>query len=113
MKRAIDKLRDLVRAERYQISVHANEEMAIDFLIAIDVENAILNGSITKKLTKDPRGTRYEITGRACDGRSWHGGESVAITGQARDGRSMSVICRIVSGEWLRIVTVFALGDEA
>ena len=95
MKRVIDKLRDLVRAERYQISVHANEEMAIDFLIAIDVENAILNGSITKKLTKDPRGTRYEITGRACD------------------GRSVSVICRIVSGEWLRIVTVFALGDEA
>ena len=95
MKRAIDKLRDLVRAERYQISVHANEEMANDFLIAVDVENAILNGSITKKLTKDPRGTRYEITG------------------QARDGRSMSVICRIVSGEWLRIVTVFALGDES
>ena len=95
MKRAIDKLRDLVRAERYQISVHANEEMANDFLIAVDVENAILNGSITKKLTKDPRGTRYEITGQACD------------------GRSVSVICRIVSGEWLRIVTVFALGDEA
>jgi len=95
VKRAIDKLRDLVRAERYQISVHANEEMANDFLIAVDVENAILNGSITKKLTQDPRGTRYEITGQACD------------------GRSVSVICRIVSGEWLRIVTVFALGDEA
>src|SRR5437016_13503521 len=69
--------------------------MAIDFLIAIDVENAILNGSITKKLTQDPRGTRYERTGQACD------------------GRSVSVICRIVSGEWLRIVTVFALGDES
>jgi len=95
VKRAIDKLRDLVRAERYQISVHANEEMANDLLIAIDVENAILNGSITKKLTQDPRGTRYEITGQACD------------------GRSVSVICRIVSGEWLRIVTVFALGDES
>ena len=95
MNRAIDKLRDLIRAERYQISVHANEEMATDFLIAIDVENAILNGSITKKFTKDPRGTRYEITGQACD------------------GRSISVICRIVAGEWLRIVTVFALGDES
>jgi hypothetical protein len=94
VKRAIDKLRDLVREERYQISVHANEEMANDLLIAIDVENAILNGTITKTLTKDSRGTRYEITGQACD------------------GRSVSVICRIVGGEWLRIVTVFALGDE-
>ena len=35
MKRAIDKLRDLVRAERYQISVHANEEMANE-LIYVD-----------------------------------------------------------------------------
>lgn len=95
MKRPIHKLRDLVREERYQISVHANEEMANDLLIAIDVENAILNGSITKKLTKDSRGTRYEITGQACD------------------GRSVSIICRIVGGEWLRIVTVFALGDES
>jgi hypothetical protein len=69
--------------------------MANDLLIAIDVENAILNGSITKKLTKDSRGTRYEITGQACD------------------GRSVSIICRIVGGEWLRIVTVFALGDES
>ncbi|HXM48127.1 MAG TPA: DUF4258 domain-containing protein [Pyrinomonadaceae bacterium] len=70
MKRPIDKLRDLVREEKYQISVHANEEMANDLLEAIDVENAILTGSITKRFTKDPRGTRYEVTGEASDRRT-------------------------------------------
>jgi hypothetical protein len=91
VKRIIEKLRELVRDERYQISVHANEEMANDLLEAIDVENAILTGSITKRFTRDPRGTRYEVTGHACD------------------GRTMAVICRIVAADWLTIVTVFAL----
>lgn len=90
MKRAIDKLRNLVREEKYQISIHANEEMADDLLEAIDVENAILTGSITKRFTKDPRGTRYEVTGEACD------------------GRTIAVISRIVAADWLTIVTVFA-----
>jgi hypothetical protein len=90
VKRVIDKLRDLVREERYQISLHANEEMANDLLEAVDVENAILTGSITKRFTKDPRGTRYEVTG------------------ESSDGRTMAVVCRIVAADWLTIVTVFA-----
>ena len=94
MKRIIEKLRELVREERYQISVHANEEMANDLLMAIDVENTILTGAITKKFTKDPRGVRYEVTSQACD------------------DRSVTVICRIVPGNWLRIVTVFELAED-
>ncbi len=93
MKRPIDKLRDLVREEKYQISVHANEEMSSDSLVVVDIENAVLSGKITKRFTKEPRGTRYEITGQACD------------------GRSVAVICRILGNGWLRIVTVFALED--
>ena len=94
MKRAIDKLRDLVREERYQISIHANEEMANGLLEAIDVENAILTGSITKRFTKDPRGTRYEVTG------------------EASDGRTITVLSRTLGTEWLRIITVFALEND-
>lgn len=94
MKRAIDKLRDLVREERYQVSVHANEEMSNDELAAIDVENVVLTGKITKRFTKEARGTRYEVTG------------------QALDGRPVAVICRIIGNNWLRIVTVFALEND-
>ena len=63
MKRAIDKLRDLVREERYQISIHANEEMANDLLEAIDIENTILTGSITKGSpeTHEERDTKLQV----------------------------------------------------
>jgi hypothetical protein len=94
VKRTIDKLRDLIREEKYEISVHANKEMSDDLLLAVDVENSILTGAITKRFTKDPRGVRYEVTGQACD------------------ERSVAVICRIVGGNWLRIVTVFEVGDD-
>jgi hypothetical protein len=95
VKRTIEKLRDLIREEKYEISVHANKEMAADLLLAVDVENSILTGAITKRFTEDPRGVRYEVTGQACD------------------GRLVAVICRTVRGNWLRIVTVFALDNES
>jgi len=94
LKRAIDKLRDAIRDERYLISVHANEEMSNDELMAIDVENAILTGKIAKRFTKDPRGARYEVVGKACD------------------GRPIAVVCRTLGAAWLRIITVFALAND-
>jgi len=70
--------------------------MSKDELISIDVENAVLTGRITRRFTKEARGTRYEVTG------------------QALDGRPVAVICRILGNNWLRIVTVFAVeNDEA
>lgn len=94
MKRTIDTIRELVRNQEYQISIHANEEMSNDALIAVDIENAVLTGRITKRFTKEARGTRYEVTGQACD------------------GRPTAVICRILGNGWLRIVTVFAIEDD-
>jgi hypothetical protein len=94
VKRTIDNLREQIRDQSYVISVHANEEMSHDELIAIDVENAILTGKIAKRFTKDPRGARYEVVGQACD------------------GRPVVVICRILSTGWLRIVTVFAIEND-
>lgn len=94
MKRTIDKLRRLIRDQEYDISIHANEEMSNDALMAVDIENAILTGKITKRFTKEARGTRYQVTGQACD------------------GRLVAVICRILNSGWLRIVTVFALEND-
>ena len=94
MKRTIDKLRRLVRDQEYDVSIHANEEMSNDSLIAIDVENAILTGKITKRLTKEARGVRFEVTGESCD------------------GRPVAVVCRILSTGWLRIITVFAIENN-
>lgn len=94
MKRTIEKLRERIREQRYEISSHANEEMSDDDLTSLDIEHAILTGEITSRLTKDLRGARYEIVG------------------EALDGRSVAVLCRILSTGWLRIITVFALGSD-
>lgn len=90
MRRGIEELRQKVRAQRYTISGHANEEMSEDELTALDIERAILTGKIAKRFSKDPRGTRYEVVGRASDGR--------AIG-----------VCRILSNGWLRIFTAYDL----
>jgi len=68
--------------------------MSDDDLIAADLENAVLTGRIAKRLTRDPRGIRYEIVGQACD------------------GRPVAVICKSIAPDWLRIITVYALEHE-
>jgi hypothetical protein len=64
-------------------------------LVAIDVENAILTGTIVKRFTRDVRGTRYEVVGEACD------------------NRPIAVVCRLVRNSRLIIITVYALEVEA
>ena len=68
-------------------------EMSDDDLVSADLENTILTGKIAKRLTKDSRGTRFEVVGQACD------------------GRQVAVVCRKIGTDWLRIITVYALED--
>jgi len=93
-QRTIEKIRALVREQRYEISTHANEEMSDDELTSLDVEQTILTGKIEKRFTSDLRGVRYEVVG------------------QALDGRSIAVVCRIPTTEWLRIITVYEADIE-
>jgi hypothetical protein len=90
MVSVIEKIREQIRNRDYFLSSHAEEEMAEDALERLDVENAILRGAIDKKLTHDPRGTRYRIEGPALDGRRTH------------------VICRFHEAGDLIIITVYA-----
>ncbi len=94
MRRAIEEIRQRVSEQKYPVAADANEEMADDELTALDIEQAILTGKIEKKFTRDPRGTRYEIAGRASD------------------GRPLGVVCRTLSTGWLRIITVYAWEKE-
>ncbi len=64
--------------------------MAEDAFERPDVENAILRGIVDKRLTHDPRGTRYRIEGPALDGRPMH------------------VVCRFHEAENPIIITVYA-----
>lgn len=84
-------IQEAIRKEQYRISTHANEEMAKDDLLAIDVEQIILTGKIARRFTRDPRGTRYEV----------HGEKS--------DGRKAAVVCRVSASKVLLIITAYAL----
>jgi hypothetical protein len=68
MPRLLERIRDAVRAQRYDVTKHAIDEMAEDGLDIVDVETAILNGTIAKTQKGDPRGVRYTIHGIAADG---------------------------------------------
>ena len=85
----LQRIKKAIREERYRISSHANDEMAEDFLEATDIEQIIFTGKIVKKLTHDPRGTRYEIFGETIDGRRGY------------------VVCRFLDSGTLLIITAY------
>ena len=87
--RVIQRIRQAIRDQRYRISSHANEEMSNDSFVAEDIESIILTGHVTRRFTRDQRGTRYEVAG-------------VTV-----DGRRGCVLCRFLSSGGLLIITAF------
>ena len=88
---SLRRMRQLVVARRYYLSVHAEEEMWADGLERLDLEYCILHGRIEKRMSRDFRSTRYRIEG------------------PARDGRKIHLICRFHVIRDLMIITVYAL----
>lgn len=90
----INTIREKVLRQEYEFAIpHFFEQMAEDDLILADIEMAIAHGQIRRKLTGDPRGTRYEIVG------------------PAMDRRKIAVICRIKSTGKLLFITTYALEE--
>ena len=95
MKNAIRVIREKVENQEYEFTIpHFFEEMADDDLIFADIEAAVANGRVNRRFTKDPRGTRYEVYGKATD------------------GRAIAVICRIKETGKLLFITTFALEQQ-
>ena len=63
--------------------------MAEDDLALDDIETIIATGRVRRKFTRDPRGSRYEIIGKATD------------------GREIVVICRFKSTGKLLLITTY------
>lgn len=87
---AIDTIREKLSRGEYEFAIpHFFEEMADEDLILADIEHAVLQGSIHRTLTRDPRGTRY------------------VVIGSATDGREIAIICRIKSTGKLLFITTY------
>jgi aspartate 1-decarboxylase len=63
----LERIQQLVREWRYEVTDHAWDEMAEDNLLLADVETAILTGEIVREDKGDPRGTVYVIHGVGTD----------------------------------------------
>ncbi len=90
----LQRMRQAIRAQNYRISSHANEEMADDSLLAIDVENIVSTGQIAQKFTKDERGRRY------------------TVLGETTDNRMAYVVGRFLLSGVLLIITAYAVEEE-
>lgn len=90
----IQRIRQKIIDRDYYLSSHAEDEMLDDVLGRDDIEHAILEGRIQKRLSHDIRGTRYRIEG------------------PAKDGRQIHVICRFKQDNNLIIVTVYELTED-
>jgi uncharacterized protein DUF4258 len=64
-RKVIDRIKDKIRNGLYDLTRHANDEMAEDNLDIAEVECSILNGKILKVEKDDPRGTKYTVCGTA------------------------------------------------
>ena len=90
----IERIREKIRLEHYDMSAHAMEEMTEDDLDILDVERAILDGSIVHSEKDDPRGTKYLIVGMAVDKQT-----------------SVGVVGRFTSTGSYLIITVYAVSE--
>ncbi len=63
-------VRERVRLGQYDMTAHAMEEMAEDFLDIIDIESAVMTGIISRIETDDPRGVKYVVEGVAADNKT-------------------------------------------
>ena len=76
----------LVRNGLYYLTEHADDEAMDDDFDISDVERGILTGRIRKTW---PKQGKYEIVGRALD------------------GRPIGIVCRITTTNKVRVITVY------
>ncbi len=91
---SLKRIKQAIRAGRYQFTSHALEEMDVDNLIEEEVRAAVLRGSLAATLTDDPRGVRFVVRGALLD-----------------EDREIEVVCRFLPSGLLRIITAYARED--
>ena len=84
----INKLRSCIRNDRYEISLHAQEERFVEDISILDIEEAILKGDLLEDYPDDPRGPSCLILG---------------YSGK----KPIHIVCSILPNRWARIITVY------
>src|SRR5947208_7613842 len=93
-RRNIDDIREKIRLGKYDMTVHALEEMAEEGLDILDFEQSILYGQISRIEKADPRGTKFVVEGPAIE-------EQISV----------GSVGRFVDDRYL-IITIYAITDS-
>lgn len=82
-RRVLSLLREKIRTGAYVVTIHADEAMAEDDLLSMDVESVILGGEIVERQIDQNTGERkYRVAGRTSDGVQAEVVAKVAKTGK-------------------------------
>ena len=92
---SIQRIRRLVREDRYEFSTHSLEEMDEDDLTEADIRYVLLYGIVAQILTDDPRGERFIVR--------------CFLT---HVGYNVDVVCRLLLSGQLRIVTAYRVSEK-
>ena len=77
-------LRAKIRAQAYVVTIHADEAMAEDDLLPMDVESVILSGEIVERQIDWNTGERkYRVAGKTLDGELAEVVVKLGLTGKA------------------------------
>ena len=89
----LEQIQSAILENRYLITDHALEELEVDSLHVVDLESAILTGSIERvqPAETDVPGPRYTVVGKATD-----------------LDTQIAVVCRFVVEMSLLVITVYA-----
>jgi hypothetical protein len=82
----ITQIQALVRYGLYYLTEHADDEAIDDGFDIYDIENGILTGTIRRTW---PKGGKYEVVGKALD------------------GRDIGIVCRMTQTGKVRVITVY------
>ena len=93
-RRNIDDIRDNIRLGKYDMTIHALEEMAEDGLDLFDFEQSILYGQISRVEKDDPSGTKYIIRGPAIEEQV-----SVGSVGRFTNDRYLVITVYVIESE--------------
>ncbi len=67
-ERELKRMREKIRLRKYQMTIHADEEMANDNLSIYDIENAILTGEIIERQKdREMNESKFLVRGETVD----------------------------------------------
>lgn len=83
----IEKIRDKVEREEYEISFHAEKERYAEGIMISDLENAIQAGEMLEDYVDDPRGPSCLVLGYS-------------------QNKPIHIVCCETAAGWIRVITV-------